>query len=241
MENASKALMMAGSVLLSVLIITALVFLYNNVIDLKRTESLSEETKKLYEYNKKIEMFNKQGLYGSEILSLSNLIEDYNRTQNELKEYNEIKLQIEIKEMPSAYYFKERKYRDYKCLNEKVNQLNDDINILKTTKLNQLYNNRKIEIILRNGGISVYLNKLNNNKYSNLTLDKISNMRENEKLILFENDTDAYDVASNLSDFYVNIKNEFTQFKNKKFQQPEVTYDKNNGRIENMTFKEIGL
>ena len=110
MENASKALMMAGSVLLSVLIITALVFLYNNVIDLKRTESLSEETKKLYEYNKKIEMFNKQGLYGSEILSLSNLIEDYNRTQNELKEYNEIKLQIEIKEMPSAYYFKERKY-----------------------------------------------------------------------------------------------------------------------------------
>ena len=241
MENASKALIMAASVLLSVLIIGMLVFFYKNVIELKRTEAVSEETKKIYEYNKKMEMFNRDGLYGSELLSLANLIEDYNRTQHELKEYEKIELQVAIKKIPSAYYFKKTNYNSYIELTKIVNQLSNDIKVLETTKLNKLYNNVKIKNILKNANISVNLNKLNNNKYSNLTLEKISNMRENEKQIIFQNDNDALYVASILADFYSNIKTEFTQFKNKKFQQPKTEYNKNNSIITKMTFYEVGL
>ena len=55
MENASKALIMAGSVLLSLLIITTLVFMFGKLGDLKNSEASTEEVKKLAEYNRQIE------------------------------------------------------------------------------------------------------------------------------------------------------------------------------------------
>ncbi len=72
MENASKALIMAGSVLLSLLIITTLVFMFGKLGDLKNSEASTEEVKKLAEYNRQIETFDR-ALYGSELLSLANL------------------------------------------------------------------------------------------------------------------------------------------------------------------------
>lgn len=89
MENASKALIMAGSVLLSLLIITTLVFMFGKLGDLKNSEASTEEVKKLAEYNRQIETFDR-ALYGSELLSLANLIDDYNKRQADLKGYNAI-------------------------------------------------------------------------------------------------------------------------------------------------------
>lgn len=93
MENASKALIMAGSVLLSLLIITTLVFMFGKLGDLKNSEASTEEVKKLAEYNRQIETFDR-ALYGSELLSLANLIDDYNKRQADLKGYNAIVLQV---------------------------------------------------------------------------------------------------------------------------------------------------
>ena len=93
MENASKALIMAGSVLLSVLIISALVFLFNQIGVFKRSEVSEKDIEKLAEYTKQIETFNRD-LYGSELLSLCNLIEDYNARQADLKGYDEIEVAI---------------------------------------------------------------------------------------------------------------------------------------------------
>ena len=47
MENASKALIMAGSVLLAILIIGALVYTFNLMSNLKTTEQRSAEAEKL--------------------------------------------------------------------------------------------------------------------------------------------------------------------------------------------------
>ena len=47
MENASKALIIAGSVLLSVLIISALVLMFNQISDFKRSEATSEDIQKI--------------------------------------------------------------------------------------------------------------------------------------------------------------------------------------------------
>ena len=78
MENASKALIIAGSVLLAMLIIGTLIFMFTNLSNLRQTEADSSTVQKLEEYNRQIELYNKANLYGSEILSLANLIEDYN-------------------------------------------------------------------------------------------------------------------------------------------------------------------
>ena len=45
MENASKALIIAGSVLLAVLIIIALIYTFSQISSLKQVEASSEEEK----------------------------------------------------------------------------------------------------------------------------------------------------------------------------------------------------
>ena len=67
MENASRALIMAGSVLLALLIIGLLVFMFNSISGLKQQEANSEQVLKLAEYNKRILTYNRE-LYGPELV-----------------------------------------------------------------------------------------------------------------------------------------------------------------------------
>ena len=53
MENASKALIIAGSVLISMLVIAALIFTFSQVRSLRSQEQLSEQTDEVAEYNNK--------------------------------------------------------------------------------------------------------------------------------------------------------------------------------------------
>ena len=96
MENASKALLMAGSVLLALLIISALVFLANSISNVKQLEISTEDAEKLAEFNNMIRTYDKQWLYGTELISLSNLIEDYNKRQAEYKGYDPITFKVTI-------------------------------------------------------------------------------------------------------------------------------------------------
>ena len=79
MENASKALIMAGSVLLGILIIALLIFGYRNISNLEQTRENADSNDKMLEYMRNFEQYNRT-LYGSELLSLANLLEDYNNT-----------------------------------------------------------------------------------------------------------------------------------------------------------------
>ena len=123
MENASKALIMAGSVLLSMIIIGALVFMFNSLRGVKQTEASSEQARKLAEYNKKIEGFNRN-IYGSEVISLANLIDDYNKRQAGLKDYGEIKITINIDEnLSTTLSINKKTYTNYNKLIEDFENL----------------------------------------------------------------------------------------------------------------------
>ena len=105
MENASKALIMAGSILISVVIIGALILMFNNLGELKKTELDSESTSKLLKYEQQIEGYCRPGLYGSELVSLSNLIDDYNKRLVDFKGYTAIQLEIKTKAISQANRF----------------------------------------------------------------------------------------------------------------------------------------
>ena len=71
MENASKALIMAGSVLIAILVIGMLVLGYRNLSSLEQQKEDSESDSTL-NYMVKFEQFNRK-LYGSELITLANL------------------------------------------------------------------------------------------------------------------------------------------------------------------------
>ena len=89
MENASKALIMAGSILMSILVIGVLTIAYNQMSIAEQERINVEEAGKVVDYGKQFEQYNKT-IYGSELLSLGNLKLDYNRLQAELKTYDPI-------------------------------------------------------------------------------------------------------------------------------------------------------
>lgn len=224
MENASKALIMAGSVLLAILIIGSLVFMFNTLSNLKNTEASAEDVEQLAKYNRQIETFNRDGLYGSEILSLANLIEDYNIRQSDLKGYTAITLEVyttgiagaDKNTIMQAQYTGENGYLQ---LIQDFNKLKNDID---TSKAEVLYGQ---------------------------TVEKLAGMRTEEVVDALRNygvrETQIDTIITNEIDpktlNYTVKKSEMTEFKNKKFRTPEIEYDQYTGRIIKMVFRQIGL
>ena len=132
MENAAKALQMAAGVLISLLIVGALIYAYNNLAETKRIQANSDAEKQAVDFNKEFEVYNKNGLYGSELLSLANLVNDYNSRQaTDEKGYPEITLKIKIENATNNFsakiYTENKRSQDftnqYKTLRDKVTNL----------------------------------------------------------------------------------------------------------------------
>lgn len=99
MENATKALEMAASVLIGVLILAALLFGYSQIAEQKKIEQKNEKAKQLSDYNINFESYAKDKVYGSELLSLANEIINYNtRKATEESGYQKIELEVTMKE-----------------------------------------------------------------------------------------------------------------------------------------------
>ncbi len=211
MENASKALLMAASVLVALIIIGVLVWMFNSISNTQQTEADATKIEIMTEYNNKIERFNKSGLYGSEVLSLANLIEDYNIKQAEFQGYKEINLIVKIKSIPVAEVFTFIEYTNknlnltYETLNNKINEM-----VKKT---------------YANGKSISYFAGLRTNELEQIKLQ-------------YPKDDEIQNIETAI-DQYNSLKSEMTQFKTKRFGAPIVEYDKYTGRITSMTFTEL--
>lgn len=87
MENASKALVIAGGILLSLLILSLLVLLLSSISSSKLTEEEKLAAKELEEFNNQWEAYNKKVLYGTDVLSVVNKAIDNNKTLTEGEKY----------------------------------------------------------------------------------------------------------------------------------------------------------
>ena len=105
MENASKALIMAGSVLIALIIISLLVAFFGQLRNLQNTTDDVEKEEQVYEFNKQYDVY-ARNVYGSELLSLANKIIDYNKTESENDGYTKIELYITIKNDIDSTYLK---------------------------------------------------------------------------------------------------------------------------------------
>lgn len=117
MENASKALLMAGTILISLMVVSALVFAYRDLTSEKRQEAENQKVEEIAEFNKSFESYEKD-LNGTQMFSLANKIADYNEKYvNNMNEgYKEITLTVNVDSES-----KDAKY--YTDLQEKVDKI----------------------------------------------------------------------------------------------------------------------
>lgn len=132
MENATRALEMAGSVLIGVLILGCLVFAYTRMTELKDIEHKTEVTEQAGDFNKDYETYNRNNLYGSDLFSLANKIEDYNKQEADGKAYGRIEMKVILKDtVLNAEVFTGTTYSG-DTLNTKYNELARKINNTNT-------------------------------------------------------------------------------------------------------------
>lgn len=225
MENASKALIFAGGLLISMLIVAALIFTISQVRNLKSQEQQAEQTDEVAEYNNKFNKYASENLYGVDLISLCNEVSNYNAKESKNKYYSKINLVFDFRHAsPSillgdesdifikntVYHYTENSENDntnlltqYKAFEKKYNKL-ANINPTFKDKKNQTY-----------------------------TIKQLASMRNDELKNKFDEDTieEMSDPISN----YNSLKSSFTEFKTKKFKG-EITNQDNTGRITQMTF-----
>ena len=103
MENASKALIMAGSILISIMVITLLVMGYNNLTETMNAKNDEDAVEQVTQFNKQYDVYYRNNLYGSDILSLANKVDDYNERQSKEQGYAKLDMEVTFTKSINAY------------------------------------------------------------------------------------------------------------------------------------------
>ena len=78
MENAAQALLMAGSILIAIMVIGALMLMLNNLSNYQSANIDNQRDVQIIEFNNQFETYNRTDVRGSDIVSLLNRAVDYN-------------------------------------------------------------------------------------------------------------------------------------------------------------------
>ena len=78
MDNAAKALLIAGGVLLALLTISLFVYMQQNLTTIKSAQDDKTAAEQLAKFNAEYEAFNKKYMYGADVITLLNKINENN-------------------------------------------------------------------------------------------------------------------------------------------------------------------
>ena len=80
MENASKALLIAGGMLLTMMIMAMLISLGISISDVAESQDKNQLTKQIQEFNKGYEAYNKTKMFGIDVITVTNKAINHNKT-----------------------------------------------------------------------------------------------------------------------------------------------------------------
>lgn len=89
MENASKALMIAGGILLAILTLTLVVYMMTAVTSMGDAQDAKTLAQQKTTFNKEYEAYNKRRMYGTDVITVINKAAD-----NNLKGENSVDIEV---------------------------------------------------------------------------------------------------------------------------------------------------
>lgn len=245
MENATKALTIAASVLIAVVILGALLLTFNSLSSYQNTNTKNTREAQVIEFNNQYEIFNRKEVRGSDLYSLLNKVVDYNRRKSTDvgKEDDEGKY-IAYKSMTVSYDLNNQK-SDFTFDGTSRIFIQNDMTVdLTTKKINQFTQlvTQKVtaieEIADEDGlqnlvvGISNLFGKTNEQDKEKAI--KLWNNNAKTKVTKYEELNTDYNRDA-IYTYY-----EFIQFKRAIFECKNVEYDDGTGRIISMSFDFTG-
>lgn len=114
MENAAKALLIAGGILIALIITSMLVYTGRNVSQLGASEEARKEAQQLSDFNKGYESYAKKVMYGADVISVINKAQDNNIKYQGNDDYK-IYIYVDGSQMGSSSSLSNSKMNYYKC------------------------------------------------------------------------------------------------------------------------------
>ncbi len=235
MENASKALIMAGSVLLALIVIGAFILMLTNLNDYQEKNDTTLQQQQIVEFNNQFSTYDRTGLRGTDMLSLMNRIIDYN-SRKTTEDIGFQKMKITIKGLDSNILQSLRyETSGNNLLIKKNTYTQDNLSeiVTKPQELERKYQKKYITQLVSN--ISKFMDIYNSSLSINQKIQEINEKKWLPKSVTTYGSLDS--VKNDILIYY-----EYSQFKRTYFDSTgETKYDKNTGRITELNFNCVGI
>lgn len=249
MENSSKALLMAGGVLLALLVLSLLVLGYNSLTGYMSSDSENRKVEQLTKFNSEYEAYARTGVRGNELLTLMNKIIDYNAREADNKDiaYERMIISIDIGDSNIGQFRYGKATGITDIVYSNYNNSSNDNGLITTS-------NAVKDLTTTYGVSEAQLQKLSNNianifveeeNYPTNLLNQYQDNRESllktilgKKITTSSNPLNIAKVKIASAQYY-----EFTKFKQAYFDcdTKNMIYNKNSGRITTLKFKFKGF
>ena len=235
MENSSKALLIAGGVLMAIMVVTLLVIGYNSITNYQRSKQSNMTQEQIAEFNKQYEAYNRDDVTGFELVSLINKVLSYNalntvstdsgeedswNNDNTDKAYTEMFIQFEITDTDLKELFDKGTYDTQKQSSKKA--IEDIMN-----NMHGLENEFGTNVMSKLARMTNYYNENTNE----LNIEEINRVLGRQSTgWIYEEDLPS---IKQVSDYerYIN-------FKRANFECTGTDYDKGTGRIIKIIFEQ---
>lgn len=227
MENASKALIVAGGILLALIVLTLLVYGLTATGRIEEAQNKADETEELAKFNMEYESYNKKRMYGIELISLINKAMEHNSKMNASKIDHPYYINIKFTTIEP---FKNQLFRIDNTQESKEEKEVKNVNTYKTDlQALGIYDQAKSKLSLAKGTYT--LGTFQNNGESFVI--------NNDFTIKFSASTEDIIRTTVGGSTTYKIYSSLTNFKKAVFECQKVSYNKNTGRIYEIVFKQV--
>lgn len=125
MENASKALIIAGGILIALIIITMFLMMFNNFANIKKDQEEQTRIEQISAFNAEFEAYNKKIMYGADVITLINKAVENNKKYADNDDFK-VKVILDDEEITSSVNLannEDAKKSIYTCVQTKYNSL----------------------------------------------------------------------------------------------------------------------
>lgn len=246
MENASKALIMAGAILFTIIVVGLLVYFISQLRQFPQQQSEMQRLEQVAKFNREYESYDKKKMYGTDVATIINKAINNNKKyadqrtgQYVIDDTNnhyinvEITLLTDIQSYATQYYEVEQPSGPLKSYVETVNYYNDidgKVNgkgAEKTFHLGTIFPAKtKISLLERHGTF------MSQNK----TIEEFFSDKETVRIQL----TSGKNAATKFDEKnYTEVYSGFTDFKRKFFKCVGIEYNSETSMVDCIKFEEI--
>lgn len=254
MENAAKALGIAGGVLIAIVILASLIYTFKRVSMIPEQQEYKNEVKEVLKFNEQFQVYNKKLMYGVDVVSCLNKVRDNNKKSQDYVD-GAYDIEISIKINSPVYDRFEIYYIDTTSKLKKETQMtySPDPKVWESIGLS----GKTVKNIFKSSNFKSNISNVSGETLFSNIQDLIckSNLNEGTYTYLNDNDDELLHLSNDTTNMErVEINPDKTSekrwtkiiwktaaydFKSKRFKCTKVGYS-SEGRVNEICFEEVG-